>query len=83
MLTKLMQGATVEDLTRFNAKYPGKRFYIALSDDDDLPQLLFVHDGDEVHNPLASSPPWVTVDPEMEYGIAREDAETIARINGC
>lgn len=73
--------ASVEHLQRYHAKYPHKGLFIGISDEG-RPQILFIHDGDVVHNPLASSPPWFQVDPLKEYGISREDAEAIARING-
>ena len=73
--------ASVEHLQRYHDKYPHMGLYIGISDEGRA-QILFIHDGDIVHNPLASSPPWFEVDPMKEYGISQEDAEAIARING-
>lgn len=79
-------GATVEDLTRFHARYPNVQFRIAIHDNgcgDSLPRLIFTHDGEDIFNPLRDATLCNPVDPVVEYGLQLEDAKAIAATNDC
>ncbi|WP_227461082.1 hypothetical protein [Cupriavidus pauculus] len=81
-----LRGATVADLTRYHARYPRLGLYITMHDDgsgETLPRLVFIWGGEEIFNPLCSSPLWLHADPAAEYGIPLIDALPIARINRC
>lgn len=64
-----------ELLQETRVKYPQYEWSI------DNGQVGFVHDGMFIVNPFASSPPWIGVDPQAEYGIAPEDAEKLCENN--
>ncbi|MGX0940338.1 MULTISPECIES: hypothetical protein [Cupriavidus] len=85
-MSRPANGATVDDLARFHARYPSIGFHIAMCDDgmgDLLPCLVFVHNDTEIMNPLFCEGYASDVDPVIEYGILQQDAEEIASINGC
>ncbi len=88
-----LRGATVADLARYHGRYPRLGLYITMHDDESgepLPRLVFVSGGEEIFNPLCSSPLWLHADPAAEYGISLVDAPWPSRAsivadscNGC